>query len=97
MTGNSVRRAGERGSSAVEFSLVVAAMAAMIVAVVMGAGGILRSVFVDGCDGLAEQVASSTCPDPDADDTTAQDEAPDRSIGAIDDWGNRYGAASIRL
>ncbi len=94
MTGNSVRRAGERGSSAVEFSLVVAAMAAMIVAVVMGAGGILRSVFVEGCDDLAQHVASSDCPGQDADETTAQDEATDRSIGASDVWVNRYGDLS---
>ena len=82
MTGNS--RVAERGSSAVEFSLVVAAMAAMIVGVVMGAGGIVGSFFDEGCRGLAAQVSSGSCPDPEADDATVHDQASDRSLGAFE-------------
>ncbi len=56
MTGNSSRRARDRGSSAVEFSLVVAAMAAMILAVVFGIGGVLGSALQDPCQRMSEQL-----------------------------------------
>ncbi len=95
MTGNSTRRAGERGSSAVEFSLVVAAMAALIVAVVMGAGQMVGQMFDDGCGRFAAQVGGSDCAeDGTSDDTTAQEQSPDQSIGPDDPWVNRYGDVS---
>jgi len=88
VTGNSTRRAGERGSSAVEFSLVVAAMAAMIVAIVMAAGQMVGTMFQDGCGALGAQVGASDCaPDKESDEVAA----PNQSIGVDDLWVNRYG------
>ncbi len=88
MTGNSTFKAGERGSSAVEFSLVVAAMAAMIVAIVMAAGQMVGTMFQDGCGAVAAQVGVSDCaPDKESDDAAA----PNQSIGVDDLWVNQYG------
>jgi len=41
--------AGDRGASAVEYGLMVAAIAAVIVAVVFGLGGLVKNTFVDTC------------------------------------------------
>jgi pilus assembly protein Flp/PilA len=40
----------ERGASAVEYGLLIAGIAALIVAVVFLFGGVLRQVFTDTCD-----------------------------------------------
>jgi len=40
----------DRGASAVEYGLMVAAIAAVIVAVVFGLGGLVKSTFTDTCD-----------------------------------------------
>ena len=42
--------AKDRGASAVEYGLMVAAIAAVIVAVVFGLGGLVRGTFDDTCD-----------------------------------------------
>ena len=42
--------AKDRGASAVEYGLMVAAIAAVIVAVVFGLGGLVRSTFGETCD-----------------------------------------------
>jgi pilus assembly protein Flp/PilA len=41
--------AKDRGASAVEYGLMVAAIAAVVVAVVFGLGGMLRDMFIDTC------------------------------------------------
>jgi pilus assembly protein Flp/PilA len=41
--------AKDRGASAVEYGLMVAAIAAIIVAVVFGLGGLVRDTFKDTC------------------------------------------------
>src|SRR5919107_1495534 len=41
--------AKDRGASAVEYGLMVAAIAAVIVAVVFGLGGLVRGTFIDTC------------------------------------------------
>ena len=66
MTGSKSRRARDRGSSAVEFSLVVAAMAAMILAVVLGVGQIVASALQDTCDQVGSAVGGdvSACAAP---------------------------------
>jgi pilus assembly protein Flp/PilA len=43
----------DRGASAVEYGLMVAAIAAVIVAVVFGLGGLVRNSFTDTCRELA--------------------------------------------
>ena len=47
------RRGGEDGASAVEYGLLVAAIAAIIVAVVFAIGQFVRSGFDETCDELA--------------------------------------------
>jgi pilus assembly protein Flp/PilA len=39
----------DRGASAVEYGLLIAAIAAVIVAVVFGLGDLVRNTFVDTC------------------------------------------------
>ncbi|MBT0771029.1 Flp family type IVb pilin [Kineosporia sp. J2-2] len=51
--------AKDRGASAVEYGLMVAAIAAVIVAVVFGLGTIVRNTFSDTCDSLSAGVSAS--------------------------------------
>ena len=61
------RTARDRGSSAVEFSLVVAAMAAMILAVVLGVGRVVGDVLFHTCQEVSTQLsADGRCVSPDA-------------------------------
>ena len=46
-------QAKDRGASAVEYGLMVAAIAAVIVAVVFGLGGLVKSTFTDTCDQIS--------------------------------------------
>ena len=46
------RREEERGASAVEYSLLVGAVAAVIISVVMALGGRTQEMFEDGCTGF---------------------------------------------
>jgi Flp pilus assembly pilin Flp len=66
------RTARDRGSSAVEFSLMVAAMAAMILAVVLGVGRVVGGMLFHGCTDLSSQIsASGQCVSPDGPDAPA--------------------------
>ncbi len=47
------RRHDEAGASAVEYGLLVALIAAVIVVVVLSLGGIVKEAFKDTCDGIA--------------------------------------------
>ena len=55
----------DRGASAVEYGLMVAAIAAVIVAVVFGLGSLVRSTFTDTCDQIT---------------TASQDANPDSAV-----------------
>jgi pilus assembly protein Flp/PilA len=60
-----VMRSGrDRGASAVEYGLMVAAIAAVIVGVVFGLGTLVKNAFDSTCDSVATQVTpgSSACP-----------------------------------
>ena len=46
----------EHGASAVEYGLLVAAIAALIVIIVFAFGGIVRDTFDNTCDTIAGQV-----------------------------------------
>ena len=46
------RRNDETGASAVEYGLLVALIAAVIVIVVISLGGIVKEAFKDTCDGI---------------------------------------------
>ena len=52
------RRDNEDGASAVEYGLLVAAIAALIVIIVFALGGIVQEVFQDTCDGIKAEAAS---------------------------------------
>ena len=54
----------DRGASAVEYGLLVAAIAALIVIVVFALGGIIQEVFQDTCDVIKAEAGTpiaSTC------------------------------------
>ncbi|HEX4190686.1 MAG TPA: Flp family type IVb pilin [Marmoricola sp.] len=53
-------RSEEDGASAVEYGLLVAGIAALIVAIVFAFGGVIRSAFNSTCDTIQSQGASST-------------------------------------
>jgi pilus assembly protein Flp/PilA len=53
------RTARDRGSSAVEFSLMVAAMAAMILAVVLGVGRVVSDFLFHGCEQVSGPLSAS--------------------------------------
>jgi pilus assembly protein Flp/PilA len=78
------RSAPDRGSSAVEFSLMVAAMAAMILAVVLGVGHVVGDVFFRNCQQFSAQLdAGGACvaPGPAAGDNGRTGHAPAGSAG----------------
>ena len=56
-------RCSEAGASAVEYGLLVAAIAALIVVIVFAFGGIVRDTFDKTCDTIAgtAQVTDNSC------------------------------------
>lgn len=56
-------RKDEKGASAVEYGLLVAAIAALIVVIVFALGGIVQEVFTDTCTQIKAEAGSiaSTC------------------------------------
>lgn len=54
--------ARDRGASAVEYGLLVAAIAAVIVGVIFGLGTVVKGAFDDTCKAIAAQTTPS-CPD----------------------------------
>lgn len=51
-------RRSEEGASAVEYGLLVAAIAALIVLIVFSLGGIVKETFSDTCDGIKGKAAN---------------------------------------
>jgi len=53
----------EDGASAVEYGLLVAAIAALIVIIVFALGGVIKNVFKKTCDTISSNAATagSTC------------------------------------
>jgi pilus assembly protein Flp/PilA len=59
-----VTRTRDTGASAVEYGLLVAAIAALVVIIVFALGGLVQKVFKDTCSEIekgATRVSSSTC------------------------------------
>jgi pilus assembly protein Flp/PilA len=52
------RRARDRGASAVEYGLMVAAIAAVIVGVVFGLGGLVKGAFTKTCSAISTSVTT---------------------------------------
>ncbi len=57
------RTSDEQGASAVEYGLLVAAIAALIVIVVFALGGVIKGAFAKTCNTIASSTAptQSTC------------------------------------
>ena len=53
------RRRTEDGASAVEYGLLVAAIAAIIVLIVFALGGVVKETFNKTCDAIASKTAPS--------------------------------------
>ncbi len=51
------RRKSDEGASAVEYGLLVAAIAALIVVIVFALGKIINQVFQDTCDSIQSQAS----------------------------------------
>ena len=56
--------AKDRGASAVEYGLMVAAIAAVIVGIVFGLGGIVKGVFSKTCNSISgsASITGTSCP-----------------------------------
>jgi pilus assembly protein Flp/PilA len=56
-------RRNEEGASAVEYGLLVAAIAALIVLIVFALGGVVKEAFTDTCTGITTGATSisATC------------------------------------
>jgi pilus assembly protein Flp/PilA len=56
------RRARDRGASAVEYGLMVAAIAAVIVGVVFGLGTLVKSAFSKTCSAVSSSLSAGANP-----------------------------------
>jgi pilus assembly protein Flp/PilA len=65
MPRTAMRLVKDRGASAVEYGLMIAAIAAVILAIVFSLGGVTQVIFTDTCDTIAARVNGGDCaPDP---------------------------------
>jgi pilus assembly protein Flp/PilA len=55
------RQDEEKGASAVEYGLLVAAIAALVVIIVFALGGVVKKTFQDTCNGINTGGASASC------------------------------------
>jgi pilus assembly protein Flp/PilA len=51
----------ERGASAVEYGLLIAGIAALIVVVVFAFGNVLKGIFTDTCTKVSVSASNKTC------------------------------------
>ena len=51
----------ERGASAVEYGLLIAGIAALIVIVVFAFGGVLKNIFTNTCTSIGTSAGSGSC------------------------------------
>ena len=57
-----IARKDEQGASAVEYGLLVAAIAALIVLIVFALGGVVKEVFTNTCDTIQSKASTAaTC------------------------------------
>ena len=59
----SIRTTTEKGASAVEYGLMVAAIAALIVGVVFALGGFVQGAFQKTCTSIRDQGGITSAPD----------------------------------
>ncbi len=55
----SINRSADDGASAVEYGLLVAAIAAVIVVIVFALGGVVQKVFSNTCSSIATSAGGS--------------------------------------
>ena len=58
---NIATRRDEDGASAVEYGLLVAGIAALIVAIVFLFGGVIKDAFSETCGTISSQGSAATC------------------------------------
>jgi pilus assembly protein Flp/PilA len=51
----------ERGASAVEYGLLIAGIAALIVVVVFAFGNVIKGIFTDTCTKVSVSASNKTC------------------------------------
>jgi pilus assembly protein Flp/PilA len=51
----------ERGASAVEYGLLIAGIAALIVVVVFAFGGSLKGIFTETCSSVTQSATTKSC------------------------------------
>ena len=51
----------DRGASAVEYGLLIAGIAALIVVIVFAFGGVIKSVFSNTCSSIAASASTGSC------------------------------------
>ena len=51
----------ERGASAVEYGLLIAGIAALIVVVVFAFGNVIKGIFQDTCSNVSQSATNQTC------------------------------------
>jgi len=56
-----IAKMDERGASAVEYGLLIAGIAALIVAIVFIFGGALNNIFQDTCDSVTQSSTTASC------------------------------------
>ena len=56
-----MRARDDTGASAVEYALLLAAIAAVLVVVLWQLGGVVTGLFKDTCDSVKTQVSSGQC------------------------------------
>src|SRR4051794_34712643 len=52
----------ERGASAVEYGLLIAGIAALIVVVVFAFGGVIKNIFTKTCNSVGSSSGTGSCP-----------------------------------
>jgi len=60
MKGDDGRRdVDDRGASAVEYGLMIAAIAALILVIVFSLGGVVQTIFTNSCDTIQDQAKTT--------------------------------------
>jgi len=61
MLGARLQKMDERGASAVEYGLLIAGIAALIVVIVFAFGGKISTIFDNTCDAIGSKASAGTC------------------------------------
>jgi pilus assembly protein Flp/PilA len=56
-----IAKMDERGASAVEYGLLIAGIAALIVIVIFAFGGVIKNIFTNTCSSLGTSAGAGTC------------------------------------